>query len=171
MTGRSPSGRATHERSHSTVGVPNARARYEFLTPHFRGFDLVWDFLCQQPGAAFTDGTLTIKGSYGYERARDLRLFADGQQIGHGAELWDRFAALEPVFQRFWSAFERAAEAWRREKIASDARDAAERKRQDEALCAKVLAAASAIEARQGQDAKHESAVPERQTPKGDSDA
>jgi hypothetical protein len=48
------------------------KLRYKFFTPYSRGFDLVWDFLCKQPNGEYSDGTLTIKGKYGYERARDL---------------------------------------------------------------------------------------------------
>jgi hypothetical protein len=121
----------------------SAPLRYEFFTPFHRGFDLVWDFLCAQPGAAFSDGILTIKGSYGYERARDLSLFADEQQIGYGTELSERYASLEPVFLRFWTAFEQAATAWQQEKISTEASEEAEQRRRDEALCARVLAAAT----------------------------
>ena len=116
--------------------------RYEFFTPYHRGFDLVWDFLCEQPDGSITDGVLTIKGSYGYERVRDLRLFADEQQIGHGTELWERFSALEPVFRSFWRTFEQSATDWKKEKLAAEAREEAELKRRDDELCARVLAAA-----------------------------
>jgi hypothetical protein len=117
--------------------------RHEFTTPYHRGFDLVWDFLCAQPYGTFSDGVLTIKGSYGYERARELKLFADDEQIGHGLELWERFAALAPVFHRFWTAFEQAATDWQKEKAQADEEDEAERKRQDAELCARVLASAA----------------------------
>jgi hypothetical protein len=116
--------------------------RYEFFTPCHRGFDLVWDFLCDQPNGTFSDGILTVKGSHGYGLSRDLRLLADDQQIGHHTELWERFAPLEPVFQQFWKTFERAATNWKHNKALSEAAEKEERARQDRELCARVLAAA-----------------------------
>ena len=113
--------------------------RYEFFTPYFRGFDLVWDFLCKQPEGAFSEGALTIKATYGSERARDLRLFVAEQQIGHGADLWERFAALVPVFRLFWGALERAATDWQEEQRTANAHAEAEGKRRDDELCARVL--------------------------------
>jgi hypothetical protein len=120
-----------------------ARLRYEFFTPYHQGFDLVWDFLCDQNKATFSDGILTISGSYGYERARDLKLSARGVQIGSGTELWERFAALEPVFHSFWSVLETAAADWQKRKRQAEDAHHAEAKRRDDELCNKILALAA----------------------------
>ena len=119
--------------------------RYEFFTPYHRGYDLVWDFLCSQPDGSFSSGVLTVKGSYGYERARNMDVFAGEQQVGHGPELWERFAALEPVFRQFWDTFERAATDWQEQQRAAGANAEAEWKRRDAELCARVLEDSAAI--------------------------
>lgn len=90
---------------------------------------------------SYTDGIMTITATNGYERARDLKLTADGQQIGHGTELWDRFDALEPAFRKFWKELEQDATDWQAgRELAANTKDE-NQKQQDAAFCAKVLSA------------------------------
>ena len=121
----------------------DASLRYEFFTPHHRGFDLVWQFLCSQPKASFSDGILTAKASYGYERACRLAVSADEQQIGNHTELWERFSALAPVFHSFWDTLEQAATDWQDQKRTTEVSEAAKSKRRDEEICARVLSVAA----------------------------
>ena len=117
--------------------------RYEFFTPNHRGFDLVWEFLCSQPKASFSDGILIAKASYGYESARRLTVSADKQQIGSHTELRERFSALAPVFHSFWHTLEQAAADWQDQKRIAEARESAESKRRDDEICDRVLSAAT----------------------------
>lgn len=117
---------------------------YQFFTPYYRGRDLVFDFLCAQPEGQFSANGLTVKASHRYERSRNLDVFAGEQQVAHGAQLWDRFAAMAPVFQLFWNTLEQAATDWKLGGEKAEELALAEQKRRDDALCAQVLAAAAA---------------------------
>lgn len=84
--------------------------RYEFFTPHNRGFTLVFDFLLANGG--FTDGPFRIIAKYGYENCRETPVYADGREIGSARFLWDGYAGLAPAYQAFMRKVECSATDW-----------------------------------------------------------
>ena len=115
--------------------------KYEFFTPYHRGGDLVFDFLCAQTAGRFERAPWSVTASYGYERSRDTKVYAEDQYVGSAHAISERFALLAPAYQGFMRTVETAATEWQAAKQAREAAELSQSREADMALCERVLAA------------------------------